>query len=230
MIFEEMKFIKKLYLKRIFSDHLIEIDPQNKFSMVLDIDSDGFNDLYRGFVEVDETNKVVNIHQYEGIKYFKTPPSGFMRFLSFNNFPDGIYFEYCTGKFINFHIFELKLNPLNQYPKMAKQFKAGSIHCEMLARILGVENQYSIKYYTVYSKLEVKTSMYNYLNPPRADPGTDTTQVKKISDEIMSMWKHSETCFNMGNITENIKFKKIAIEDIGRDTKGYRLIRGRYEI
>lgn len=78
-----------------------------------------------------------------------------IKYLTLNNFPDGILMEIQREKVV-FHIFELKKTPQNQLLKIGKQFHSASMHIESICANLGIaKSDCDVKYYVGYATDDV---------------------------------------------------------------------------
>ncbi|MGE7942806.1 hypothetical protein ACQKNB_12030 [Lysinibacillus xylanilyticus] len=129
-------------------------------------------------------------------------------FMSFLNFPDGVYLE-IKDDCIICHVIELKKNPKGKIPNIGKQLMSAKYHIISLFSIMGIDlNKVEIYYYIGYVRDdEAKADEYNKkMKMKKIIPGTLQVRPQKLVD-----WDNDIITSKWGKYTFREQFKKIKL-------------------
>lgn len=186
-----------------------EKDKQEKFIMDLKIKLDNkylFNLFCKKVKNSDKKNKN------------RDTDNSKLLYLSFTNFPDGVYLEICGDRLIC-HIIELKKNPKNKLDSIGKQFMSAKLHLISLFAIMDIDMScVSFKYYVAYIRDEkTKVETYNEINPFYKKIVSGTSQDLPIR---LKKWEESKIIAGVGKYTFEEEVSKVKMEFV-ENLNGY---------
>ncbi|MGB5946204.1 hypothetical protein [Paenisporosarcina sp.] len=130
-------------------------------------------------------------------------------FLSFLNFPDGVYLE-VEDSLIKCHIFELKKTPVSstKLNLICKQFLSAKFHLISLLSIIEIDmSKVEFLYYVAYVNDIEKRDRFNLTQPRKVVSGESVSTVRHIED-----WLNSKLELKLGRYIFSEEISKIQMD------------------